>query len=834
MRWRWAAGSVACGLAFAGRATFAQTFALSPAELLRMGEEPAPTATETLAHVLLEERTFVFDERGAATETRRLIYRIDSSEGVEHWSLTGARYEPWYQARPEIRARVITPDGVEHRLDPATLSEEPASDASPDVHDDARIYQAPLPGTTVGAVVEEEIVLRDLQPLFAAGTGRRLRLLRNVPVRRARLVFDAPRSLPLRCEVRGLAPAVETEEGGRVRRTVEAGPFAAIAEEPVNAPSDFVGFPAVEFSTGESWAAVAAEYVRMTEPRIRLEDVTPAARRWIQPGAPPSANIARLVAALHQEVRYTGVEFDEASIVPQFPAETLRRKYGDCKDKAALLVGLLRAAGIPAELALLATGPGADVAPGLPGLGRFDHAIVHVPGPPELWIDATAEWTRPGELPFPDSDRWALVVRDGTAGLVRTPAAKPEDNLQIETREFFLAEYGPARIVETTETHGSAESGYRASFVGGESEATRTNLENYVKQVYLAEGLATHEHDAVRDFSRPFHLRLEVARGKRGFSDLGSAAAAIRPEGITDRLPDFLEPPEQGVVAEPRSADVVFDPFVTEWRYAIHPPAGFRLHALPESKTTELGPATLTSQYALDPDGSVRATLRFDTRKSRYSPDEVRALHAALVAQREADPILIGFDQTAYALLTSGKPAEALRAYEELAALHPREALHAVQIARALLAVGLGEKARAVARQATQLEPGSALAWSTLGWVLQHDLVGRRFKKGFERDAAIDAYRKAKELDPQDATTRADLAILLEEGADGERYSATARLDEAIEEYRALEAAGTAPSDVADNLLYALLYAGRFSELRQAIGARPPASNRQALQLAAT
>ena len=41
-----------------------------------------------------------------------------------------------------------------------------------------------------------------------------------------------------------------------------------------------------------------------------------------------------------------------------------------------------------ASVALLNTGPGSDVDSELPGIGRFDHAIVHVPGPPEIWIES--------------------------------------------------------------------------------------------------------------------------------------------------------------------------------------------------------------------------------------------------------------------------------------------------------------------------------------------------------------------------------------------------------------------------------------------------------------
>ena len=100
----------------------------------------------------------------------------------------------------------------------------------------------------------------------------------------------------------------------------------------------------IEFSTGESWSSVVAAYRQLAEAHIEPDKV----KSLLPPGSPDrSATIEGIVAKLHKDIRYTGIEFGEAALQPAPAAEVLKRHYGDCKDKAAFLVAMLRAAGIP-------------------------------------------------------------------------------------------------------------------------------------------------------------------------------------------------------------------------------------------------------------------------------------------------------------------------------------------------------------------------------------------------------------------------------------------------------------------------------------------------------
>ena len=792
--------------------------------------------------ILLDERRYSFDEQHRITVSSRMIYRVDSPDGVANWAASSAAWQPWYQAKPRIRARVITKDGREHLLDQGLLRDAASRSGDNQIYDDTHVTQGPLPAIEVGAIVEEEITLRDEKPFFSAGAVYREYIGRPVPVLHTRVIIDAPESLPLKREVRLLpnAQITEARAAGRVTWTLNHALIEAQDAMDANLPPDKPSWASVEFSTGASWESVAATYLEMTEPRIRKDDARPllAGLKSPLPRSASRDHIARVVERLHREVRYTGVEFGEARIVPEYPAETLRRKFGDCKDKSTLLVAALRASGIEAYLALLSAGSGQDVLPTLPGLGLFNHAIVYIPatspGDQDLWIDATTEYARVGTLPAADTNRLALVIRPGEKELVRTPGMKSADNAQIETREFYLSEYGPSRMVETTETRGTVELEYRGWYAGADTKERLDSLQDYARTTYRAREMTRYTHTASNDFSKFYSMTLDIKDAPVGSTDLTTAAVGVNVGNIAMRLPVyFTEQLGEDATREPRREDVVFEPYVIEWRYRVHAPDGFMTRELPANGTLELGPARLSSEFSRV-NGVVHANWRFDTVKGRYTPAEAEAFVAALRELKRRDVHILAFDHEGAARREDGDFKGSLEVYRSLVSKHPGQAVHRLRHAYALLEAGLGKRAQLEAQAATKLDPQYALAWKAQGWTLQHDAVGRRFGAGFDRDGAIAAYRKARALDPEDVDIAADLGVLLEHDARGERYADKASLELAVAEYQARAKLLSQKSDrYTDNLYYSLLYLRRFGEARDLLRKESPTTTRRALTLVA-
>ena len=138
-----------------------------------------------------------------------------------------------------------------------------------------------------------------------------------------------------------------------------------------------------------------------------------AALRWVQ-----------------DEIRYFGIEMGADSHRPASPAQTLERRFGDCKAKALLLMALLEALGVESRAALVDS-DGRIESPAHPWrLHAFDHVIVRVVEDGVAhWLDPTLSHRRGalGDLHEPDYGM-ALVLAPGSDALVpmtpeRTAAA---------------------------------------------------------------------------------------------------------------------------------------------------------------------------------------------------------------------------------------------------------------------------------------------------------------------------------------------------------------------------------------------------------------------------
>jgi hypothetical protein len=437
-------------------------------------------------------------------------------------------WEPWHQERPAVRIRVITPDYVVHDLDLKTLTDAPARDEQSNIYSDRRVIGGPLPAVAPGSVVEQESVVRENTPYFSAGTVGRYFFGRvSVPVRHSRFAIEAPSSVSLHYMMQ-LLPDLQpqkTESDGKVRIVFERGAIDSLEMADSYLPADMPAYPSVAFSTGTSWQLVAGDYAAIVESKIKSGDVKAIVEKLTRG---KQSQFEKVQAISGYSIRRFDTQgwnllMRKSFLIPRMKLSYANTVQGQINSACCNASGGWRSG----LLGTLERGRKDGCAWRSSRHGFFDHAIVYVPGSPDLWIDATDEFGRLRQLPTSDPGPACSRGSPETNALIRTPQASSPDNLLAEFREVHLAEYSPARISERTQPHGSNESSYRRSYADKQSKTTQDNLTSYVKTQYLVEKLDKLDRSDPDDLSHQFELVLESNRAKRGFTDLKIAVTAF-------------------------------------------------------------------------------------------------------------------------------------------------------------------------------------------------------------------------------------------------------------------------------------------------------------------
>lgn len=803
-------------------------FEAEPAAVLRASEEKLPGETEENSawyRLLLDESRWTFEADGRFSMARRRVLRVLSHEGAEEMGSVAASWKPWIEARPILRARVIRKDGTVLVLDEKTIAESPAS-SDPLLFDDRKVLRVPLPGMEPGAVVEWEIVKTRTSAPPTGTLGSQL-LAYSYPAGRIRCRVEAPSTLPFVWKAIGidLAPKASLASG-RVVRVWERRNVPPLEDVESDLPPEVPANPLVEFSTGTSWNQVATSYRAVVEERIGEGPLDAAS---LPAGPFPSRlhEAAALAEWVRREVRYTGLLFGDGAIVPSSPAEVLRRKFGDCKDQATLLVAALRLRGFDAAVALLRVGEDPDVTPALPTLDAFDHAIVQVAGlrPEGVFVDTTSRFERLGEVPARLQGRLVLVCRPETQGPSRIPIAPSASNTSRTEIVVRIPEAGEATASEKTVYSGVFEANRRQAYDGTGESDLKSSFERWAESRFGGGKVLRGVVSPSRDLSTTFTLETEVARPAFVRADDERISLLIAADGFLSELPD----PEDGE----RKNELPALPFRQEYRYSFVPPPGFSPVLLPEEETRSLGPATYHRKAVAREDGSVTFEVEVELTRARLKPAEVVALREGLAALREAEPMAFTFQHGSSVAAARGDVARGLEILREEIRRDPAKAAPHRRLARLYQASGLGDAARREAREAVKKEPASARSWYLLGLVLEQDRWGRLRQKGWDPVEAEAALRKSLELDPDDIEVRFELAILLEHDREGYRYADSARLALALDEYAKLVEKSPDATVVARNYALTLLRADRPADAAAFLEKRPDVDQMIGLRIAA-
>lgn len=165
---------------------------------------------------------------------------------------------------------------------------------------------------------------------------------------------------------------------GTLRRTVFEGRGLPGVDLEPGMPADSRPFRWLQFSEYARWEEVG----QWAKDLFPASDALPAEFEPVMAGLrafPDDATrAAEALRWVQENIRYHSVLLGESSHKPQPASQVLSNRYGDCKDKSLLLVGMLRGLGIEADPALASLRTRKSMNGLLPSPDVFDHVVVRV------------------------------------------------------------------------------------------------------------------------------------------------------------------------------------------------------------------------------------------------------------------------------------------------------------------------------------------------------------------------------------------------------------------------------------------------------------------------
>ncbi len=402
-----------------------------------------PEAPDVPAVVLLRDVEITADPSGRIQTRMRVALRCFTA-GCGDFASAHVPYLRGTQAVSDLRIVLASPEGAVRVIGKKDVID--AALDTDDLYDESRVAVLSA-GRDVGPgfVVALEWMRSD-----SVGFPQHLVSLQDrLPVLRARCSVLLPAGWAVDAITFNHPPLEPRVAGPRTTWETSALPYRP--DEPLAPPPDLTAprialtiRPAAGLQGATppfgSWDDVGRWTSSLFDPASMPDDSVTARARELTSNAAGPRERFEAVARFVQGLTYVSIQMDlgrGGGYRPHAAAETLRRGYGDCKDKATLLRSLLRASGIDARPVLVSARDSTAVRREFPAAFWFDHVIVGVAGIEKrngepvvdaqgvgalLLFDPTDPFTPPGELPEALWDGLGLVAAPGSGALVRVPA----------------------------------------------------------------------------------------------------------------------------------------------------------------------------------------------------------------------------------------------------------------------------------------------------------------------------------------------------------------------------------------------------------------------------
>ncbi len=397
--------------------------------------------------VLLENMVYLkYDVDGKSQMTDDVYIKILDEVGKQENSSIQFYYNNNYSKKEIINAEIIkaTGDIIQINLENNVSNQVAPGNAASNIYDDnSRLVTLKVSKLEIGDILHYVLKEKTSKARIENHFSDFFLGQYTMPFKRAKVVIEAPKTKPL-INHKVLDPVEDRYKVWSETKDDKIFYFFEVEDVPqviTEAKMPPLSKVAMRYlvTTIPDWETISRWYYELCEPKMIVTEAMKSKTLELTKDAKTEIEkIEKIFFFVSRKVRYMGVttETNRPGLEPHATDYTFDTMTGVCRDKAALIVVMLRELGFDANMVLINTSRKLDKE--VP-LSYFNHAIagVKLSNGETVLLDPTDE-TSKDFLPQYEMDKTYLMASKNGGSLNLTPTISADENKLVVKTEFHI------------------------------------------------------------------------------------------------------------------------------------------------------------------------------------------------------------------------------------------------------------------------------------------------------------------------------------------------------------------------------------------------------------
>jgi hypothetical protein len=409
--------------------------------------------------------------------------------------------------------------------------------------------------------------------------------------------------------------------------------------------------PTLPAPTEGTWQSIGEWYQTLSKDRlVATPEIAAKAKELAGDKTDFYDKTEAIAEFVQKQVRYFVIEMGIGGYQPHYAADIFRNRYGDCKDKATLLVSMLSTIGVHGALVMVDHRRGV-VDPDAPSIvGDHMIAAIEIPkgynspklrsvvtsksGRRYLIFDPTWEKTAFGQLAHNLQGGYGVLVEGADSQIIHFPVLSPDLNTVRRTATFQLQPDGSLKGTVTEKRFGDLSEHRRDLYISGDSKEQTKYLDHLLGQDFTTFSVSDFKVQNAEALNKDLTTSYSLTADRFGKS-MGPLLM-VRPRVLgSDQL--YADRKERNNI--PINLNETMQ---EQDDYTIELPAGYVIDEIPDPVKLDLGFASYESSSIVK-DHALHYTRTYTVREVTLPADkypDVQKLSGVIAADEQSKAVL--------------------------------------------------------------------------------------------------------------------------------------------------------------------------------------------------